>query len=102
LTDEALREELKEYLKITWIDADTESNLLKIIKRGKSYLETVAGSTIDYETDLTAKQLLLDYGRYVYNHSFELFQINFISELVALSIREGVKSYEETDSETTT
>lgn len=95
-------DELKRYLKITWNEEDAD--LQKIIQRGKAYLNGKAGVKLDFETDYDAQQLLLDYGRYVYNHSFELFESNFQSELFALSLREGVKDHalEETDPETDT
>jgi hypothetical protein len=102
-TDElnlSLTSELKNYLKITWDDEDAD--LKKIVMRGQSYLNRKAGVTLDFEKDHEAIQLLLDYGRYVHNHSFELFEANFQSELFSLSLREGVKDHaiEETDSTT--
>ncbi|SEB15769.1 hypothetical protein SAMN05421743_12141 [Thalassobacillus cyri] len=93
-----LLNELKSYLKITWSEEDEE--LLKHVKRGAAYLDGLCGTVIDYSEDLFAQQLLLDYGRYVYNHSLELFEINFASELSKLSIREGVKAYEAANTET--
>ncbi|MYL50257.1 hypothetical protein GLV98_12235 [Halobacillus litoralis] len=98
MTDENLRSELKDYLKITWTEEDAE--LLRIIKRGKAYLKGATGSDLNFATDYEAIQLLLDYARYVYNHSFELFEENFGAELLKLSIREGVKAHEEANTET--
>ena len=94
--------ELKSYLNITWSDKDAD--IQKIIDRGTAFLNRYAGATINFDTDLEARQLLLDYGRYVYNHSFELFRVNFRSELLELAIRGGVKAraLAEADSETTT
>lgn len=103
LTEEQLsdlRDELKDYLHITWIDEDKD--FLKIVKRGIAYLDETAGVEIDYTTDLVSQQLLLDYGRYVYNHSLELFEINFKNELFKLSLREGIKAYEAENTETST
>ncbi|WP_088033531.1 hypothetical protein [Evansella clarkii] len=82
---------LKRYLKLTW-DEENE-DLQDIVDRGKSYLNGKAGVELDFEKDHDAQQLLLDYGRYVYNHSFELFEHNFQGELFALSLREGVKDH---------
>lgn len=90
--------EVKGYLKITWSEADED--LTNIIVRGQSYLNYIAGTQLDFETDHMAKQLLFDYVRYVFNHSLEMFEINFGNELLKLSIREGMKSYEEIDYET--
>jgi len=94
--------ELKKYLKITWSEEDAD--LQRIVDRGKAHLNSYADVAIDFDVDLIAQQLLLDYGRYVYNHSLELFDINFRRELLKLSIREGVKAraLAEADSETST
>jgi hypothetical protein len=87
-----LLNELKGYLKVTWNDED-ETVFSPLILRGQAYLNEVAGVKLDYETDQVVKQLLLDYGRYVHNHSLEMFEVNFKRELLKLSIREGVKAH---------
>ena len=103
LTDtqlEGLREKLKGHLHITWTEDDTD--LLEKIKEGIAYLDDIAGTEIDYTTDLKAKPLLMVYGRYAYNHSLEIFEINFQRELFKLSLREGIKAYEAQNTETST
>ncbi|WP_188453795.1 hypothetical protein [Virgibacillus oceani] len=103
LTDEqlnGLRDELKSYLHITWNDEDKD--LLKYVKDGIDYLDETAGTDVDYTTDSKARRLLMDYGRYVYNHSLELFEINFERELFKFSLREGLKSFETQNTETST
>lgn len=96
-----LIEELKSYLKVTW-DEEDDTVFTPLIQRGQAYLNDIAGVVLDYEADDLVKQLLLDYGRYAYNHSLELYEMNFKRELLKLSIREGVKSHIEADTETTT
>jgi hypothetical protein len=101
--NEALKEELKSYLNVTWNDEDND--IKKIVIRGQSYLNGKAGVSLDFENDHEAIQLLLDYGRYVRNHSFEMFEANFFNELFSLSLREGVKDHatvDETNTETST
>lgn len=95
-----LRDKLKSHLHITWIEEDND--LLDKIKEGIAYLDDIAGTQIDYTTDLKAKPLLMDYGRYAYNNSLELFELNFEHELFKLSLREGIKAYEATNTETST
>lgn len=97
---DALRDELKSYLNVTWVEDDDD--LLNYVKDGISYLNGKAGTDIDFESHSEARRLLMDYGRYVYNHSLELFKINFEGELFELSLREGLKSYETSDTETST
>ncbi len=94
---EGLRDQLKSYLHITWNEED--ATLLDKVKEGIAYLDDIAGTKIDYTTDLKAKPLLMDYGRYAYNHSLELFEINFERELFKLSLREGINAYEATNTE---
>lgn len=97
-----LFDELKRYLKITWDDEDQD--IQDLVDGGKAYLNEKAGVELDFENDLVVKQLLKDYGRYVYNHSLEMFEHNFQSQLTSLIIREGVKDYAlaEEDTETST
>jgi hypothetical protein len=97
-----LRDEIKDYLNITWDDINTDKKLLGFVGDGEAYLNEIAGTQLDYIKDLKVKTLLKDYVRYVYNHSLELFEINFKRELLKLSIREGARMHAEANSETTT
>lgn len=87
-----LLDELKQYLKITWVEED--GNLTMIMESGRNYLNEISGVELDYYTDFTAIQLLKDYCRYAYNHSLELFETNFKRELLRLSLREARKLHE--------
>ncbi|MGQ4666524.1 head-tail connector protein [Metabacillus halosaccharovorans] len=91
-------EQLKSYLKITWNNDD--ALLQSLIARGQDFLNDIAGIKLNFEEDTKANQLLMDYGRYAYNHSLELFEINFKRELLKLSIREGVKAHVAATTET--
>lgn len=82
-------QEIKDYLKITWNEED--SNLIELMESGKSFLNGKAGVQLDYITDYNSIQLLKDYCRYAYNHSLELFETNFKREILNLSLREAVK-----------
>ena|SRR5690625_1265090 len=95
-----LTEEVKNYLDITWSEED--AYIVKIINRGKDYLNEKTGTELDFEKDSKAIQLLLDFCRYVYNNSFELFDVNFQREIMSLVIREAVKdrAAKKDDSET--
>ncbi|GAF63649.1 hypothetical protein BTS2_0540 [Bacillus sp. TS-2] len=86
-------QEVKDYLKITWDDED--DSLEKIINRGKKYLNGKAGVKLDFEEDSEETGLLLDYCRYAYNHSLEMFSHNFSNDLLNLALREGVKARED-------
>jgi len=90
--------ELKDYLKITWNEEN--SYLSSLIDEGMFFLNEKAGVEIDFTTDLTSKQLLKDYCRYAYNHMSELYEVNFSRQLLHLSLKEGVKAYEASNTET--
>lgn len=93
-------EELKNYLNITWDDVATDNKLQGFIDDGKAYLKEVAGTDLDFDNDRFVKSLLKDYCRYAYNHSLELFEVNFKRSLLKLSIREGVKAHAATQTDT--
>ena len=84
-----LLEKVKEYLKIGWDDED--SNLTGIIERGKSNLQELTGTTLDFEVEGQPRALLLDYCRYAYNSALEYFEDNFHKEIVRLQLQEAVK-----------
>lgn len=86
-------QELKNYLKITWDNED--SYLESIITKGKSYLNDLTGTTIDFTIDGQPKNLLMDYCRYYYNNAIEYFKENFQEELLELKLKEAVKASKE-------
>lgn len=85
-------EEVKSYLKIFSTREDKE--IERLLESGKDYLESLAGSDLDYETNAYAKQLLFDYCRYVYNGSFEFYENNFRHALLNLQLSEATKAFE--------
>lgn len=89
---DALLKAVRNYLDITYEDAETDQKLTGIIERGKAYLDDIAGTKQDYEQERAARALLLDYCRYARNNVLELFSINFQAELIAL--RMGVQAGE--------
>lgn len=92
---EGLLSAVKNYLDITWEDGDGDTKLTGIVSRGMSYLDGIAGTTLDYEIEAQPRALLFDYCRYVRSGLKEDFETNFFSELIALQNREAVRAYEE-------
>ncbi|MBR6384589.1 MAG: hypothetical protein IKS03_00455 [Ruminococcus sp.] len=80
-------DELKNYLDVTWTDTATDTKISGILSRAENMINKYAGTEIDFETDLTAKQLLFDLCRYIYCNSLEDFKINFRGDLIALRAR---------------
>ena len=91
VTDEMLQA-VRNYLDITFEDAETDKKLQGIIARGMAYLNEVAGTELDYSEEAEHRALLLDYCRYARNNVLELFEQNFSAELISLRI--GVQTNE--------
>ena len=60
-------EEVKNYLRVTWDDEDSE--IISLIERGKKYLSRQTGTSLNFGDDDLPKQLLLDYCRYARNNA---------------------------------
>lgn len=84
----------RNYLDITWEDADGDIKLSGILARGMRYLNGVAGADLDYISEDAPRALLLDYARYVRADALDEFQTNYLHELIALQIREEAKRAE--------
>lgn len=82
-------EELKRYLKITINEEDLL--LDSLINEGMSYLNEIAGISLDFDNDFTNKSLLKDYVRYTYNNQREYFEENFASKLLRLQLKTACK-----------
>ncbi len=93
----SLLSKVRNYLDVTWVDAELDQKLTDIIGRGTAYLDRLAGFALDYTARSDAMQLLLDYCRYVRSDAFELFQRNFIHELNALQLDGGAPVEEPTE-----
>lgn len=89
-------DKIKSNLKITWDTEDEE--LERMLKRGKALIEERTGTAIDFEDDLVAQSLLLDYVRYAYNNSVEYFEENFTREILALQLNEAIRSGDSNES----
>ena len=87
-----LIQDVKDYLHITWIDANTDKNLIGFISRGKARLQTIAGVSLDFTVEDLPKTLLLDYCRYANSQALEMFEKNFAQELMSLHITSQVNA----------
>ena len=76
----------RNYLDITWTDADGDEKLTGILSRGITYLDHISGVELDYADGTLARSLLFDYCRYARAEALEDFAANFQSELVRLHI----------------
>lgn len=88
-------DELKNYLNITWDDTATDIKVGGILTRAETILNNYSGYEIDFDADNSAKQLLFDCCRYIWNNAYEDFVKNFQSDLVALRARYKAENYED-------
>lgn len=89
--DKTLLKEVKDYLKITWDDEVTNSNIEKFILQGTETINGLVGLKIDYQNDLESRTLLKDYCRYARHYSLEYFEDNFQKTILRLQIKYAVK-----------
>ena len=90
---DGLLEAVRNYLDITWTDADGDTKLTGIISRGIKYIDSVAGTELDYTIEDKPRELLFDYCRYVRSNALDEFQTNYLPELLSLQIRQEVRDY---------
>lgn len=90
---DGLLEAVRNYLDITWTDADGDKKLIGIIFRGMAYIDKAAGETCDYTAEDKPRELLFDYCRYVRSNALDVFQSNYLSELISLQNQKEVDRY---------
>lgn len=74
---------------ITW-DSEDEA-LIQMIQRAEYKLNDYAGTKIDYQQDLDARQLLLDFCGYIRNKITDEFEKNYTADLVMLRSRYKIR-----------
>src|SRR5665647_845001 len=84
---------VRNYLDISWVDADGDIKLTGIISRGIKYIDSIAGTAMDYTIESKPRELLFDYCRYVRSNALDEFQTNYLYELLSLQISQEVKAY---------
>lgn len=90
LEEAALLEDIKNRLDILYEDEGTDKKLYDILQNGKQLLNDITGTENDYSKPGECRGLLFEYCRYGMNGVLDLFQKNFISELVGLRIESEV------------
>ena len=86
-----LLKEVKDYLKITWDDEITNSNIQKSIDEGKYRLQKLIGLEINFDKDLDSRSLLKDYCRYSRENALEYFEENFQSTILEFQLHYAIQ-----------
>ena len=72
------------YLQITWDDPALRQKLEGAMPRGQRLIDSYAGSPQDFDVPGDAQSLLFDYLRYVRCDAAEVFESNFLHDLIRL------------------
>lgn len=96
----SLLKELKDNLDITWDDENTNRKLERYILQSEAYLKELSGTSLDFPTNLRARDLLLERCRYQYNNVSDEFEKNFESELGRFILKEAIKKAGESSATT--
>ena len=101
ITD-ALLAEIKNYLNITWDDAEMDLKIKGIAQRGMARIDRWAGRAMDYTEEGSVKALLFDYVRYGMAEALEEFTQNYQEEIIELQSDERAKQSVEQQTATPT
>ncbi|MBQ6318202.1 MAG: hypothetical protein IJI23_00230 [Lachnospiraceae bacterium] len=96
IVSEALFQEVKNFLDITWIDEEADKKLTGQIRRGIAYITSKTGvdaSAFEGEgVDYRAQELLFNYVLYDRAGSVDQFKKNYQSDIVGLRTRWEVEN----------
>lgn len=92
-----LLSDVKNYLNITWDDAQTDANLNSQIANSAAYLDAKLGGPQDYTQDGMPRELLFERVRYTRDSALDVFENNYQSLLIGaqnagLGDTDGVES----------
>lgn len=91
MKDHVFLKEVKDYLKITWDDEVTNSNIQKFINEGKYRIQSLIGIEVDFAKDLDLRSLLKDYCRYARENALEYFEENFKNKIVQIQVKYAIE-----------
>lgn len=86
---EGLLESVKNYLDITWEDANTDAKITGIINRGMKFLNDKAGAELDYTEEDRPRELLMEYCEYARGKRLNEFMENYAPFLTDLKVKNG-------------
>lgn len=93
---DALYEDVKATLDITWDDVALERKIRSYIASGIAYLNGKLGNYADYESDGYHRTLLFEYVRYARDGALDVFENNYLSMILAMQNQRAVrKAYAE-------
>lgn len=100
-TRNALLQEAKIRLDITWDDQDTDRKVAGWIADGVSYLDGKLGGTGDYLDPGFSRTLLFEYVRYARDAALDVFENNYRNLILGMQHDRKVAAYELDSAQTT-
>lgn len=94
---EELLEDVKNYLDITWQDPETDRKIRELALSGTAYLDLKRGAPADYTRYGLPRTLLMEYVRYARDAALDVFEINYLSLIVAMRNAALVETYQTED-----
>lgn len=95
LITEALLDDVKNYLNITWKDEATDAKVRGLIASGMVYLDGKYGLAANYDLDGLPRTLLMEYVRYARDSAMDVFENNYQSMILAMRNERMVNAYVE-------
>ncbi|MGD6873014.1 phage gp6-like head-tail connector protein [Sutcliffiella horikoshii] len=90
---------LQEFKERMHISHDEDNNLKRLLSFSMAYVKSKV-KNIDIETNLQAKELVIERTRYAYNDTLEYFENNFISQINSLILEAAMDEMEENEDAT--
>ena len=90
-----LRDDVKNYLNVTWNDEATDKRIGGLTASGMAYLDLKYGDKADYTLDGMPRTLLMEYVRYARDSALDVFENNYQAMLLGMQNERRVKAYVE-------
>ena len=84
---------VKDNLKISWEDDQTNRELLDYIESARKYLLNLSGVELTFARGSSEIELLVERVRYRYNNALDEFEKNFASEIAAFILDMAVQNH---------
>ena len=85
--------DVKAYLNITWDDEATDTKVSGLIASAMAYLDGKLGEAADYTLDGFPRTLLMEYVRYARDSALDVFENNYLNQILAMQNDRRVKAY---------
>lgn len=95
-----LLEEIKHALAITWDEEDRE--IKRLAERSIYAINDVVGTEVDIETNLSAREMVIQRVRYDYNNALDDFERNFRHQLSRLILQVAIAERKKAENGTET